>query len=125
MLSYIPQNLYPDQSHKNLSLEWELFLFKETSQSHEFHRIFCSEYYNPGFLTKWLCRLIKTNITGQLNSEWIYEVIVSPKMPAKNYKDFCLTEQIRIIAKETAYNDQKITKISALASKERSNQKLY
>ena len=26
---------------------------------------------------------------GQLNSEWIYEVIVSPKMPTKNLKDFC------------------------------------
>ena len=25
---------------------------------------------------------------GQLNSEWIYEVIVSPKMPTKNYRDF-------------------------------------
>ena len=28
---------------------------------------------------------------GQLNSEWIYVVIVSPKMPTKNYKDFCPT----------------------------------
>ena len=26
---------------------------------------------------------------GQLNSEWIYDVIVSPKMPTKNFKDFC------------------------------------
>ena len=26
---------------------------------------------------------------GQLNSEWIYEVIVSPKMTTKNLKDFC------------------------------------
>ena len=26
---------------------------------------------------------------GQLNSEWIYEVIVSPKIPTKNLKDFC------------------------------------
>ena len=23
------------------------------------------------------------------NSEWIYEVIVSPKIPTKNYRDFC------------------------------------
>ena len=30
-------------------------------------------------------------IKGQLNSEWIYEVIVSPKMPTKNYQDFCPT----------------------------------
>ena len=35
---------------------------------------------------------------GQLNSEWIYEVIVSPKMPTKNYKDFCPTKQTRIVA---------------------------
>ena len=28
----------------------------------------------------------------QLNSEWIYEVIVSTKMPAKNHKDFCPTK---------------------------------
>ena len=26
---------------------------------------------------------------GQLNPEWIYEVIVSPKMTTKNLKDFC------------------------------------
>ena len=26
---------------------------------------------------------------GQLTTEWIYEVIVSPKMPTKNFKDFC------------------------------------
>ena len=26
---------------------------------------------------------------GQLDSEWIYEVIVSPKMPTKKFKDFC------------------------------------
>ena len=26
---------------------------------------------------------------GQLNSERIYEVIVCPKIPIKNYRDFC------------------------------------
>ena len=30
-----------------------------------------------------------TPTKGQLNSELIYEVIVSPKMPTKNVKDFC------------------------------------
>ena len=39
---------------------------------------------------------------GQLNSEWVYEVIVSPKMQTKNYKDFYPTKQTRIIAKKTA-----------------------
>ena len=28
-------------------------------------------------------------IKDQLNSEWIYEVIVSSKMPTKKYRDFC------------------------------------
>ena len=28
---------------------------------------------------------------GQLNSEWIYEVMVAPKMPDKNFPDFCPT----------------------------------
>ena len=31
------------------------------------------------------------NTKGQLNSEWIIEVIVSTKMPTKNLKDFCTT----------------------------------
>ena len=26
---------------------------------------------------------------GQLNSEWIYDVIISPKMPTKKFPDFC------------------------------------
>ena len=30
-----------------------------------------------------------TKTKGQLNSEWIYEAIVSPKMLTKNYQDFC------------------------------------
>ena len=32
---------------------------------------------------------LRCHSRGQLNSEWIYEVIVSPKMPTKNYQDFC------------------------------------
>ena len=35
---------------------------------------------------------------GQLYSEWIYVVIVSPKMQTKNYKDFCPTKHRRIVA---------------------------
>ena len=35
---------------------------------------------------------------GQLNSKWIYEVIVCPKVQTKNYKDFWLTIQTRIVA---------------------------
>ena len=55
----------------------------------------------------------KLTIKDQLNSEWIYEVIVSPKMQTKNYKNFCPTKQTRIVAKKTAYTHQKITKKSA------------
>ena len=28
---------------------------------------------------------------GQLNLEWTYKVIISPKMPIKKFKDFCPT----------------------------------
>ena len=50
---------------------------------------------------------------GQLNSERIYEVIFSPKMSTKKIQDFCPTKQTRIVAKETAYTNQKIAKKSA------------
>ena len=33
----------------------------------------------------------------QLNSEWIYEVIVSPKMQTENCKNFCPAIQTRIV----------------------------
>ena len=33
---------------------------------------------------------------GHLNSELIYEVIGSPKMPTINFPDFCPTKQTRI-----------------------------
>ena len=35
---------------------------------------------------------------GQLNSEWIYEVAFSPKMPTKIFPDFCPTKETRIVA---------------------------
>ena len=35
------------------------------------------------------CIIFAYEAKGQLNSEWIDEVIVSPKMPTKNYQDFC------------------------------------
>ena len=60
--------------------------------------------------------LVKKPHKGQLNSEWIYEVNVSSKMQAKNFKDFCPTKQTRIVAKKTAYNHQKITKKKVLRS---------
>ena len=47
---------------------------------------------------QWNIGVLTALTKGQLNSEWIYEVIVSPKMQTKNYKDFCLTKQTRIVA---------------------------
>ena len=35
---------------------------------------------------------------GQLNSELFHEIIISPKMQTKNYRDFCPTIQTRIVA---------------------------
>ena len=32
---------------------------------------------------------------GQLNSEWINEVITSPEMQTQNYNDFCPTKQTK------------------------------
>ena len=41
----------------------------------------------------------KNNVAkGQLNSEWIYEIIVSPKTPTKNYRDFCPGSLLKIRA---------------------------
>ena len=45
---------------------------------------------------------------GQLNSEWIYEVIFSPKMQTKNYKISALPNE-----QKTAYTHQKIANKSA------------
>ena len=52
-------------------------------------------------------------IKGQLNSEWIYEIIISSEIPTKNYHDFCPEYQ------------QKITKISALPSNKFPGQKSW
>ena len=43
-------------------------------------------------------KCIFNSFKSQLNSEWIYELIFSPKMQTKNYKNFCPTIQTRILA---------------------------
>ena len=73
------------------------------------HLMSCIFYYISNWLNGQKLHYLGGN-KGQLNSEWIYEVIVSPKMQTKNYKDFCPTKQTRIVAKKTAYTHQKITK---------------
>ena len=72
---------WPRKVH--LKVKIRLFLtytLKRTSSLNFFEEIF----YPARTCQKWP-RLHK----GQLNSEWIYEVIVSPKIPTKNYQDFC------------------------------------
>ena len=39
----------------------------------------------------WIVLIYFYTHSSPLNSEWIYEVIASPKMPTKNMKDFCPT----------------------------------
>ena len=59
---------------KQNELHWKAF------QSHWLSK----EWQNDNFMNGEL------NTKGQqLNSEWIYEVIFSPKMPTKNFSDFC------------------------------------
>ena len=41
----------------------------------------------PGGATVYM--IWQSALKGQLNSEWIDEVIVSPKMPTNNFLDFC------------------------------------
>ena len=69
---------------KNQSVSWKMQVIgacgaKRIPESYRFPR------------NKQLPWKILNEPKGQLNSEWIYEVIVSPKMPTKNYQDFCPT----------------------------------
>ena len=48
-----------------------------------------SEIFSVQMNKRWSTIGNKLFIKGQLNSEWIYEVIVSPKMPTKHFSDFC------------------------------------
>ena len=60
---------------------------------------FCWSFgaYSLHFLFIYLSFRKEGSTKGQLNSEWIYEVIVSPQMTTKNYKDFCPTIQTRVV----------------------------
>ena len=59
-------------------------------------------WYRRESLCKYeLCMLLNPKyilFKGQLNLEWIYEVIVSPKTQTKNYNYFCRTIQTRMVA---------------------------
>ena len=45
--------------------------------------------HHPTFVHPKLLLHYRGYARGQLISEWIYEVIVYPKIPTKNYRDFC------------------------------------
>ena len=68
---------------------------KENYLSHNVQFIDIQFYFEEnmsfGFIqTKYILAVWKMKICkGHLNSEWLYEVIVSPKIPTKNYQDFC------------------------------------
>ena len=63
---------------------------------HDDYLVDCLQIDSEGFIlfaeiNQILLKISFIPIKGQLNSEWIYEVNVSPKMPTKNLKDFCPT----------------------------------
>ena len=64
------------------------YWFRTSTLSHTHLRTRSHTYFRT-------CMCVRTKMSahtkGQLNSEWIYEVIVSSKMPTKNYRDFCPT----------------------------------
>ena len=75
----------------SINIYWFIFTL-----CHHLHT--CFNFLLPHCYFTWL-KLLKWALSkGQLNSEWIYEVIVSPKIQTKNYKDFCSTKQTRIVA---------------------------
>ena len=53
----------------------------------------------PAFFISF-CQVIQNlaSSKGQLNSEWIYDVIISHKMQTKNYKNVCPIVQTKIVA---------------------------
>ena len=59
-----------------------------TSQTYNLHPVkgkFFAQFRYPQCIKTDVCNIIK----GQSISEWIYEVIVSPKIQTKKYYDFC------------------------------------
>ena len=81
------------QRGQNYHLEKSLFFFYETCLRLFKYTIrisgmnFLSQFWLPCSSAKFVSNYVVHK--GQLNSEWIYEVIISPKMPTKNLKDFC------------------------------------
>ena len=88
---------------------WRNFYYQKWGQCTFIYLLNHSVRYSDVWIQLDAC-LYNALLKGQLNSEWIYEVIVSCKIQTKKYKDFCPTKQTRIVAKKTTYTHQKITK---------------
>ena len=74
----------------NSSLLCHIYLSSSFSVSPIFFRTSSQWILNPEIM---ILLIFKRASQGQLNSEWIYEVIVSPKTQTKNYNDVCPTKQ--------------------------------
>ena len=68
--------------------KWQL----DSTRNKNYWEFFVEKTINKSLAPRWKIH------NGQLNSEWIYEVLISPKKQTKNYKDFFPTMQTRIIA---------------------------
>ena len=96
-----------------LNLNWTLKFYWNTNYVYILTIIWCFAMKNREenwAIKKWESQLKMEISKGQLNSEWIYEVIIFPKVQTKKCKDICPTKQTRIIAKKTACTYQKISK---------------
>ena len=80
-------------NYRGEAKDWQWWLISKRAPS-KFHPLF-PQLYGIVSLSIWITELqakvIKFDIfKGQLNSECIYEVIVSSKMPTKNYREVYL-----------------------------------
>ena len=75
-----------------MKIEWDVhftYLGIKYTLGIDWQKMFCLNHKTDFVKIGWRkCLLTKKRrqiAKGQLNSEWIYEVIVSPQMPTKNY----------------------------------------
>ena len=66
-----------------IKIKVNLYLFKKIWIPH----LSTSNFINQGFLMQ--MDVFKIIWLRYVNSEWVYELMVSPKMPTKNLKDLC------------------------------------
>ena len=78
------------QSFFNVSYTWYKSLFNLLISNLEyFESVWNISGFIPALHALEYQYWTNLSIIGQLNSEWIYEVIVSPNIPTKHYRDFC------------------------------------